>query len=158
MSQKNISTFAVNKRTYNSATISNFLRILSVACKYSQQIVMQLISGGLLDTLEELLPEQDGEILVYTQDVLCLLENLFPATVAADGSIALSGSLLQLGSDQTLHSDSISNDPRMEQYKEAVKAIEAEKRTFFLGFEIEIQTRFMSKLLPKIFSVYKMNL
>lgn len=119
---------------------------------------MQLISGGLLDTLEELLPEQDGEIIVYTQDVLSLLENLFPATEATDGSIALSGSLLQLGTDQTLHNDSINNDPRMEQYKNAVKTIEAEKRTFFLGFEIEIQTRFVSKLLPKIFSVYKMNL
>ncbi|MFO0117933.1 MAG: hypothetical protein ACK521_10105 [bacterium] len=47
----NIDTNAVNKRTYNKTTISNFLRILTFACKYSQQIVMQLISGGLLDTL-----------------------------------------------------------------------------------------------------------
>lgn len=39
-----------------------------------------------------------------------------------------------------------------------MKTLEAEKRAFFLGFEVDVQTRFMSKLLPKIFSVYKMNL
>lgn len=59
--------------------------------------MLQLISGGLLETLEILLPKQDSEITSYTQDVLGLLENLFPATESKDGS--LSGTLLQLGAD-----------------------------------------------------------
>lgn len=46
--QQSIDTLATNKRVYNYVTISNFLRILAFACKYSQQIVLQLISGGLL--------------------------------------------------------------------------------------------------------------
>lgn len=60
---------------------------------------MQLISGGLLDTLEELLPDQDAEIAVYTQDVLSLIENLFPATESKEDEFTLSGSHLQLGAD-----------------------------------------------------------
>jgi len=66
MMVSNINTNAANKRTYNQPTISNFLRILTFACRYSQQIVMQLISGGLLETLEALLPEQDAEMASYT--------------------------------------------------------------------------------------------
>lgn len=96
----NINTSAVNKRTYNQTTISNFLRILTYACKYSQQIVMQLISGGLLEILESLLPEQDAEMASYTQDVLSLLESLFPAVIQPEtDAVALNGSLLQLGAD-----------------------------------------------------------
>ena len=95
-----INTNAVSKRVYNHTTISNFLRILAFACKYSQQIVMQLISGGLLETLESLLPEQDAEMASYTQDVLSLLDSLFPAVIQPEtDAVALNGSLLQLGAD-----------------------------------------------------------
>jgi hypothetical protein len=52
----------------------------------------------------------------------------------------------------------VANDPRMKKFKEAVETLESEKRQFFLGFENEVQVAFMTKLLPKIFSVYKMNL
>jgi hypothetical protein len=46
----------------------------------------------------------------------------------------------------------------MQKFKEAVNLIEHEKRTFFLGFEESLKKFFMSKLLPKIFSVYKSNM
>ena len=48
---------------------------------------MQLISGGLLEILEALLPAPDVEIKSYTQDVLGLLEVLFPTTASKDGEI-----------------------------------------------------------------------
>jgi hypothetical protein len=34
-----------------------------------------------------------------------------------------------------LTNDAVNADPRMEKFKEAVKLLENEKRTFFLGFE-----------------------
>lgn len=56
---------------------------------------MQLISGGLLDTLESLLPEQDAEIASYIQDVLGLLDSLFPAAIEPEtDAFVLNGSLL----------------------------------------------------------------
>lgn len=85
-----------------------------------------------------------------------MLETLFPATETKDGT--LSGSLLMLSSDQVLHSEAVANDPRMAKYKDSVEALENDKREFFLGFETEVQVNFMTKLLPKIFSVFKMNM
>lgn len=120
---------------------------------------MQLISGGLLDTLESLLPEQDAEIASYIQDVLGLLDSLFPAAIEPEtDAFVLNGSLLQLGADQMLHVDALNTDPRMEKFKEAVQILEAEKRTFFMGFDVSVHKTFMTKLLPKIFSVYKLNM
>lgn len=87
-----------------------------------------------------------------------LLESLFPATESKDGSIQLTGPLLMLGNEQLLTNDAVNADPRMEKFKEAVKLLENEKRTFFLGFEESQNKFFMSKLLPKIFSVYKSNM
>jgi hypothetical protein len=63
-----------------------------------------------------------------------------------------------LGNDKLLTCDAVNADPRMGKFKEAVKLIEHEKRTFFLGFEESLKKFFMSKLLPKIFSVYKSNM
>jgi hypothetical protein len=63
-----------------------------------------------------------------------------------------------LGNDQLLTCDAVNADPRMGKFKEAVNLIEHEKRTFFLGFEESLKKFFMSKLLPKIFSVYKSNM
>lgn len=98
MSQ-NINTQTAQKRTYNQLTISNFLKIMTFASKYSQQIVMQLISGGIFEILDSLIPDENEESADYTQDVMGLLESLFPATESKDGSIQLTGPLLMLGND-----------------------------------------------------------
>ena len=70
----------------------------------------------------------------------------------------MTGPLLVLGNDQVINSDTVNADPRMEKYKYAVKNLENEKRSFFMGFDAALKTFFMSKLLPKIFSVYKSNM
>lgn len=46
----------------------------------------------------------------------------------------------------------------MDKFREYVKTLESEKRAFFLGFETEQHQAFMTKLLPKIFSIYKLNM
>jgi hypothetical protein len=60
---------------------------------------MQLISGGIFEILESLIPDENEESAVYTQDVMGLLESLFPATESKDGSIQLTGPLLMLGNE-----------------------------------------------------------
>ena len=47
-----------------------------------------------------MLPDQDTEMTSYTQEVLSLLDSLFPAAVEpGTENISITGSLLQLGSD-----------------------------------------------------------
>lgn len=46
----------------------------------------------------------------------------------------------------------------MDKFKQAVKNLENEKRSFFIGFDETLKKSFMTKLLPKIFSIYKSNM
>lgn len=60
---------------------------------------MQLISGGILETLETLIPDEDAERANYIYEVLGLLESLFPCPETKDGTFELGGIFFERGNE-----------------------------------------------------------
>ena len=77
---------------------------------------MQLITGGILETLGDLISGQNADQATYTTDVLGLLESLFPATENKDGVITFAGTNFMLGNDQVISMEAAKADPRMEKF------------------------------------------
>jgi len=119
---------------------------------------MQLVSGGILDILETLIPVDDnnGEHVstevVYVSDALSLLNSLFPSSN--------SETVIEIGAGQKLHSSTPDEqiNPRFELYKDASKKLEDEKKMFLMSLDESIMKFIAEKLVPKIFAIYSRNI
>jgi hypothetical protein len=144
---------ALQKKSYTAATLSNFFKILTYGSKYSLLIIGTIVNGGGIESFEKLLPRDDQQP-GYTLDLASLLNQVLPQSEEVEHNRQQA---FVFGPGQHYPP---SQDPasQYQLIKKATQALEVQKKEIFNGLMTEFHIFCASKILPKLFLLYRTNI
>lgn len=141
------------KKTYTDATLSNFFKLLTIGSKFSLLLIDTIINSGAIESLEKLLPHDDHQP-GYINDLASLLNQILPQTEDVEHNRQTA---FIFGPGQN-YPPSTDPNSQYQLIKKATQALEVQKKDIYNGLTHEFHIFCASKILPKLFGMYRRNM